>query len=148
MLAWPAGKLQYNCETLRKHFTKHLTQVAAHPSTYHKCKKLYEFYSYLHIYTSIAWLKFYLLFRLLHSVLIRVQVIEGECGPRLRPPGGVLLQGQMQQGRRFGVSMHFLQFRVRIKLQLSQYLSEKVTKTRCLDCFTSSKQFFQSLGSS
>ena len=100
------------------------------------------------LYTPIAWLKFYLLFRLLHSVLIRVQVIGGECGPRLRPPGGVLLQGQMQQGRRFGVSMHFLQFRVRIKLQLSQYLSEKVTKTRCLDCFTSSKQFFQSLGSS
>ena len=33
MLAGAAGKLQYNGGTLRKHFTKPLTQVAARPST-------------------------------------------------------------------------------------------------------------------
>ena len=60
-----------------------------------------------------------LLSRLLHPVLGRAQVIGGECGPGLRPPGGVLLQRQVQQGRRSAndrrrwVSMHFLQFRVR-----------------------------------
>ena len=43
LLAWAAGKLQFNFGTLRKHYTKHLTQVAARPST----RSLFDAYAQL-----------------------------------------------------------------------------------------------------